>query len=91
MFYLRLYISSIKICIRKYITLNKTFSLIADVDKLMSLVAERSARNVAALCNSLANVFVESRHAARKLHSNACYELASMGGLRRPVRRKNWV
>jgi len=46
--------------------------------ELVPLVAERLARNVAALRNSVANVLVESGYAARKLPRNTCDELACM-------------
>ena len=47
-------------------------------DELLPLVAERLACNVAMLIYSMANVLMESRHAARKLNSNTCNKLAGV-------------
>jgi hypothetical protein len=47
-------------------------------DKLVPLVAERLACNIATLGYSRAYIPIERRHTACKLHSNACNELAGV-------------
>ena len=54
----------------------------------MPLVTERLARNIAALCNSVANVLVKSGYAARKLQRNACDELACMADVTTATREE---
>ncbi len=54
----------------------------------MPLVTKRLARNVAALCNSVANVLVDSGYVARKLQRNARDKLVCMADVSAATREE---
>lgn len=54
----------------------------------MPLIAERLARNIAPLRNSVVNILLKSGYTARKLQSDACDELACMANVTTTTREE---
>ena len=57
-------------------------------DKVLPLVAQRLADNVAALSNSVADVLPHCWHAVRELQRDACHELARMANVAAAAREE---